>query len=222
MKTSTDSKAGTLAVSLANSLALIPGNTSPLVIGGLIAGLGLGFADSGLVLSCELLFMGITATLMATQMTRINARNATLLGAMMLLLGHGLAATSDNIKDLLVWRSIAGIGGGAVLASVNASIAASPNPARLYGIAHMAPPLIGSLVAFLMSRAIATSAHTGAYGILAVLTLLIIPVMIVFPDYRTKNLPTKAKALQNYGPGLALLLGIFITDGRHDGAFCLC
>ncbi len=45
---------GTFAICLANAIALVTGNTSPLIVAGLIAGLGLGEAGAGLVLTCEL------------------------------------------------------------------------------------------------------------------------------------------------------------------------
>ena len=47
------------AVCLAYTIALVPGNTSPLIVGGLIAGLGLGVADTGMILSYELILMGL-------------------------------------------------------------------------------------------------------------------------------------------------------------------
>lgn len=50
----------TLAVCLGYSIALIPGNTSPLIVGGLIAGLDLGVADSGMVFSFELILIIIS------------------------------------------------------------------------------------------------------------------------------------------------------------------
>ena len=137
-----------IAVCLGYSIALIPGNTSPLIVGGLIAGLGLGVAESGMVLSCELILMGIAAAGLATRMAFINARSACLLGAVLLLFGHGLAATASSIEQVLIYRSLAGIGAGIVLASVNATIAGSPNSPRLYGLTMMAPPLIGFVVAF--------------------------------------------------------------------------
>lgn len=200
----------TVAVCLAYTIALVPGNLSPLIVGGLIAGLGLGVADAGMILSIELLLMGITATGLATRISRIDARNACLAGAAILFLGHGFAATAGNLEEVIVWRSLAGVGAGVVLAAVNATIAGSSNPPRLYGLTLMAPPLIGAVVAFFMSRAIAAFAHAGAYGVLALLTLLVLPILVVFPDYRREAMSTQPEPLQNHGPGVALLLATFI------------
>lgn len=202
---------GTIAVCLANSIALIPGNTSPLVVGGLIAGLGLGVADAGLILSCELILMGIAATLLATQMARINTRTATLLGAVLVLTGHGFAAWAGTMEQVLVWRCIGGVGAGIVIAAVNATIAGAPNPHRLYGVALMVPPLVGAIVAFFMSRAIGEYAHAGSYGVLALLTFIVIPFLLAFPNYHEKVMSTGPEPLREYGPGMALLLGILIT-----------
>lgn len=204
-------KLSVLAVCLAYSIALIPGNTSPLMVGGLIAGLGLGVAETGMVLSCELILMGIAAAVLATRMALINARSACIPGALLLLLGHALAATASSIEQVLVYRSLAGIGAGVVLASVNTTIAGSANPARLYGLTMMAPPLIGFAVAFLMSRGIAAFAHAGSYGVLALLTLCVLPFLLAFPDYRKDTHSAPPEALKQFGPGIALLLTILIV-----------
>lgn len=210
---------GIVAVCLANAIALTPANTSPLIVGGLIAGLALGEASSGLVLTCELLLMGLAAACLATQIIRIDARMASLAGATLMLVGHGFAAASSGLQELLVWRSIAGIGAGVVLAVVNATIAGAPNPARLYGLALTVAPLIAAVTAVLMSRAVATFAHTGAYGVLALLTLLVIPMLTAFPSYREATESTRPEPLRNYAPGIALLIGIFIMGANMMAYF---
>ena len=204
-------KISTVAVCLAYTIALVPGNLSPLLVGGLIAGLDLGVAKTGMILSIELILMGIAAICLATRMSHIDARVACLTGAVILLLGHGVASLADSLGEVIAWRSIAGIGAGAVLAAVNATIAGAPNPPRLYGLALVAPPLIGSIIAFLMSRAIALFAHTGAYGVLALFTLIVVPVLVAFPDYRKEAMSARPAPLENHGPGIALLLATFIT-----------
>ena len=210
----------TLAVCLANAIALVTGNTSPLIVAGLIAGLGLDVAGAGLVLTCELLLMGIAATVLATQMTRVDARSASLAGATLLLIGHGFAAASSGIETIILWRCIAGVGAGIVLAAVNATIAGAPNPARLYGLALMVAPIIATITALAISRALGRFAHTGAYGVLALLTLIVIPVLLRFPDYRKSARSDQAPGpLTGYGTGIALLVGIFIMGASMMAYF---
>ncbi len=211
---------GTVAVCLANAIALVTANTSPLIVAGLIAGLGLGMAGAGLVLSCELLLMGIAATILATRMPRVDARSASLAGATLLLIGHGLAAASSGIEAIILWRCIAGVGAGVVLAAVNATIAGAPNPARLYGLALMVAPLIATVIAVAMSRAVGRFAHTGAYGVLALLSLIVIPVLLRFPDYRKRARSDQAPGpLADHGAGIALLVGIFIMGASMMAYF---
>jgi predicted MFS family arabinose efflux permease len=210
---------GVIAVCLGYSIALIPGNTSPLLVAGLIAGIGLGLSETGMVLSCELILMGIAATVLATRMVLINARSACLTGAGLLLIGHALAATATNIEQILIYRSLAGVGAGIVLAAVNATIAGAPNPARLYGLTMMAPPVIGFVVAFAMSRGIAAFALTGAYGVLALFTLIVIPFLLAFPDYRNKDQSAPTEVLKEYAPGIAVLFMIFIMGSSMMAYF---
>lgn len=212
-------KPGTLAVCLAYSIALVPGNTSPLIVGGLIGGLDLGIADAGLVLSCELILMGIAATFSAPWMANGNARTAAIAGAIVLLSGHALAAGASGFTEILAWRALAGTGAGIVLAAVNASIAGAPNPPRLYGLALMAPPLLGFVITLLMSHHIAAAYHAGAYGVLAVFTLLVLPWLFFFPDYRKTSTFAKADPLTRLAPGIALLLAIFITGASMMAYF---
>jgi predicted MFS family arabinose efflux permease len=155
--------------------------------------------------------MGIAATILATRMTRIDARSASLAGATLLLIGHGFAAVSSGLEIIILWRCIAGVGAGVVLAAVNATIAGSPNPARLYGLALMVAPLIAAVIALAMSRAVGMFAHTGAYGLLAFVTLIVMPVLFGFPDYRRTAISDQPPGpLTGHGAGIALLLGIFI------------
>lgn len=212
-------KLAILAICLAYSIALIPGNTSPLIISGLISGLGLGIADSGRVLSCELAVMGIVATLLAPRMPLLNARRVCLAGALLQLTGHVLAAASNHPDLLLLYRALAGAGGGTVIAAVNATIAGAPNATRLYGLTMMAPPLIGALVALLMSRAIAAFAHAGAFGSLALLSLVALPFLFAFPDYRKKLADPEHSKLPYRGAGLALLLATFLTGASMMAYF---
>ena len=198
------------AVCLANSIAFVPSNTAPLIVAGLILGLGFNEADSGLVLTVELLLMGIAAMGLAAYMTRVKTRDASIAGAVLLLVGHSLAATAGSLEAILVWRGIAGFGAGIVLAAVNATIAGAPNPARLYGLALMVSPLIGTVTAFIMSRMVAAFAHAGAFGVLAVLTLLVFPMLWAFPDYRTQSATPKREPLPQRVPGVVLMIGIFL------------
>ena len=53
-------------------------------------------------------------------------------------------------------------------------------------------------------------AHTGAYGILALLSLAALPVLLAFPDYRREAMSARPGPLQNHSRGVALLLATFI------------
>ena len=182
-----------------------------MIVAGLIAGLGFNEAQAGLVLTAELLLMGIAAAGLAPWMDRLNARSVSLVGAFLLLVGHGAAAGAGSMWAIVLWRSVAGLGAGTVLAAVNATIAGAPNPPRLYGLALMTSPLVATVTALIMSsRTVAVLAHSGAYGVLAVLTLIIVPILIVFPEYRTQRTVPPPGALPERGPGIVLLIAIFL------------
>ena len=96
---------------------------SPLIIGGLIVGLSVGEMEAGTLITVELLVIGITSMILAPMMARLSHHVLAIAGAIVLILGHVLSSQSADISELYTWRVLAGLGGGCLVATVNAAIA---------------------------------------------------------------------------------------------------
>src|SRR5580704_5524787 len=81
---------------------------------------GINRAALGVVLSMELLGMGVGSILLGGIADRVG-RRYTVLGCLLIMtLGMALAATAHSILALSVWRVVTGLGIGGMLASLNA------------------------------------------------------------------------------------------------------
>jgi benzoate transport len=120
---------------------------------------GINRAALGVVLSMELLGMGIGSILLGGIADRAG-RRYTVLGCLLVMtLGMGLATTARSILALSVWRVITGLGIGGMLASLNAIASEFANARRrdlcvsLMAIGYPLGAIVGgSIAAVLLSR----------------------------------------------------------------------
>ena len=94
---------------------------------GIAAEWGIDRAALGLVLSMELIGMGVGALVVGNVADRIGRRPTILLSLVIVSLGMALAATASGVTLLSVYRFATGIGIGGILASVNAMAAEFSN-----------------------------------------------------------------------------------------------
>ncbi len=111
---------------------------SPLIIGGLIVGVGIGEIEAGGLITVELLMIGVTSLVLAPLMVRIPHHLLAITGALTMILAHTLSTQVTDMSGLYPWRILSGLGCGCLVATVNASIAQARSPVRLYGLAWAA------------------------------------------------------------------------------------
>ncbi|CAH2398574.1 MFS transporter [Mesorhizobium ventifaucium] len=166
---------------------LVP-QMSPFVIAGLMAGLSLSERDSGLVVSAEFLTLAATAIAIAPVLPRLSYRRVGLVAAALTLLAQGASTFSASWTSLVLLRSLAGVGEGALYA-VSLSIVASHcrNPDRVYGYFQVVWAL-GSAGLFAVGGEVtAAFAHRGILGLIAGVTLALAPLLFLVPDVRAKT-----------------------------------
>jgi benzoate transport len=81
---------------------------------------GINRAALGVVLSMELLGMGIGSIVLGGVADRVGRRHTVLGCLMVMTLGMAMATTAHSVADLSAWRVITGLGIGGMLASLNA------------------------------------------------------------------------------------------------------
>lgn len=120
---------------------------------------GINRAALGVVLSMELLGMGIGSILLGGIADRVGRRHTVLGCLLVMTFGMALAITAHSILALSVWRVITGVGIGGMLASLNAIASEFANARRrdlcvsMMAIGYPLGAIIGgSIAAILLSR----------------------------------------------------------------------
>jgi benzoate transport len=94
---------------------------------GIAADWGVQRGALGIVLSMELLGMGIGAFTLGGLADKIGRRHTILICLFFMLIGMALASTAGSIMELSAWRVITGLGIGGMLAATNATVAEFAN-----------------------------------------------------------------------------------------------
>jgi hypothetical protein len=120
---------------------------------------------------------------------------------------------------MFAWLAVLGLGIGLLLAALNAIVASTATPDRLFGLAFMAAYGVTALMVFIMAPAIARAGHTGAYGVLAMLTLLSLPILRFLPRGEDPPNCAAAGAVKSWRGGLFLLSGIAVIGTAMMGFY---
>ena len=202
----------TLAICAGNAGAYAIVNTSPLTLGALKQGLGLDAAAAGALLTAALLTMGGVALAVAPLLTGARKRRAALAGAGILVSGEVAAALCESGSWMTLWMLFIGLGTGVLLAAINAIIATTAAPDRLYGYALTSAYAIAALLVFGLAPAIEVAGHHGAFAVLAAFSLALLPLLRGLPleAVAWQRTPAAVGALPSRRGGLALLVGLFV------------
>ena len=207
--TSRDPLRHILSTCAAQALAFSPAILSPLTVGGLINGLGIGEVEAGALVTAELLVMGITSILVAPVSVRIPYRLLALAGGILLLAGHACAATAAGLAELYPWRFVAGVGCGCLAAAVNAAIAQARAPDRLYGLAWAAGYTFIAIMAVVITESNDLVTYDIVFRSLAITTLIFLPLLWFVPDHGNASASLSLPS-DSIRAGSLLMIGIIV------------
>lgn len=195
----------------AAGVALIGSNTVPLVVGAMIDGLGVGPQAAGLLAGVEIGGVAVGALLLAPLMATRSRRAVALCGAA-IVLGAELASVRAPYPALLLPRALAGFGQGLVLAALNAALARSVDPDRLYARVAVIGGLLAAILLSLLPIPIERFAHVGAFVSLAALVACSLPFLLWLPrapaSVSSIDVPGRAGRARRFV--LALLAGVLL------------
>ncbi len=154
----------------------------PLQIGALIQSLDLNEAQAGTIATAELTALALSLFAIAPRISSLSKRRLALIGGIIVVLGHGLSATSDSYIALILYRALTGIGAGMVLAAGNAIVAGCQNPQRMFAIIFAVGQMQAAGFLICLPEFISRFAHTGIYGFLAIWTLIMLLLLRLIPE----------------------------------------
>jgi len=147
---------------------------------GIAAAWGVSPAALGVVLSMELIGMGLGSLLLGGIADQLGRRPTVMACLAVMAIGMFMATTSGNVFELSAWRIVTGFGIGGMLSSINALVAEYSNRRRRnFCIAAMSTGYsIGGVVGgFFASRLLEVFDWRSTFYLGAVATLLFIPVI---------------------------------------------
>ncbi len=200
-----------VAVCAGNACAYAVVNTTPLVLGALMEGLGLDEAAAGILMSAALSTMGIAALASASLLSGARKRRAALTAALILVAGETAAALTDTGTWMTLWMLVIGLGAGVLLAALNAIIAATDAPDRLFGYALTSAYAVAALLVFGLAPAIDLADHHGAYAALAAFSLGSLPLLRGLPQESATWRAVHVCASARMPGGLSLLVGALLA-----------
>jgi predicted MFS family arabinose efflux permease len=137
-----------VASAAAYSMATIGWWLQPSLIHEVMLRFSVGESAGGLVASAEIAMIAVCSALFAKFIGRFSFLQIALFGITVCLLGGGFSLSADTYHQLLISRSITGVGEGAMLAVASAALANFRDPDRAYGVINVASILFCSAAVF--------------------------------------------------------------------------
>ncbi len=157
----------------------------PIFVGAMIDHLGFSARDAGLIAAVELTSMGAATLTMTVLVNRWNRRAIVFAGLAIFLIGNLLASLvgsgADAFLPLAIARALSGMGSGILLSTMKATVAATRNPVRIFGIYSIVLLVVASVAFPSMPLVLAKWGTTGAYLVAATLVLPGLALLRWFP-----------------------------------------
>jgi predicted MFS family arabinose efflux permease len=145
----------------------------PLIVGALIDDFRFSATQAGFVAGIELAGVGIAAFVVASLGASWNRRHVILTGATLGILGSVVPVLTEGYVSILTARLIAGTGCGLIASVVLAVIGTTRDPDRTFGRYYLFSFVGGALFMLIGGIVISHFRVTGAYGLLAMMLMLV-------------------------------------------------
>lgn len=165
------------------TIGMLPVNLLPILVGSWIKHLGASPAGAGAIGALELGAMALAAMLLSVRIHAISRRRIAVCAGLLVLSAHLASIQVTDLRWLLLLRGLAGLGEGALLGTVAATISGSRDPERLYAWVAIAGSFIAVAMWLVVPVVVARAGAAGAFGAMAFLTALCVPFYAGLPSH---------------------------------------
>lgn len=163
------------------SVAILVFSIVPVMVGVLMDRQSLTASQAGLVSGMDMLGAVIPGFLLGAVLPRSEKRTLLAVGCVALAIGNLLSLTVNGFSELLLTRTVSGLGAGFLFACANAMLASNPDPVRAYGLASVGGTILGAFMLFALPFLIGRFDTPGFYLPLAVLAATCIALVVRAP-----------------------------------------
>jgi len=183
----------------------------PMIVGGLIDSHGLSEQQAGNIAAAEGMGVVITSIIASFWIRRVSWVKALIVSMSLTALLHGISANLSDYIALLCIRFLAGLSAGAIFAVTVAALGDNREPDRAFGIAQAVQGAL-MFAAFAAAPSLLQNwTVSGLYYMLAAASILMIPIVIKFPDSGIDHTVLPQQSEQASGATVLIWLGLFAS-----------
>ena len=173
--------------------------------------------EIGTIATLELFSISIVSILISRNTHRINRRLVFILAAIIVALGHSLTIYAPDLNTVFIARIISGIGSGAIVATIMATIAKAQNAQMTFALLNSGVGAAGVLLSLVIPRIISIYGMDGAYFIHLVFSLLAF-LFILFISFEKDSSEEKTTLKPYKGKlGWIAMFGVAFAFFAHGG-----
>lgn len=173
----------------------------------------------GFVATIETLFIAISSKSLSRIVNKVNRKNFFLIASLLVMLDNLLTIFSLELNLLIVSRMIAGLGSGAIVATVVATIARGSNGQMTFALLNSGVGVMGIMLPFLLPIIIKSNGMEGAYSLHFLISLMTLFFLyLITLDDRESDEISSLESYQGVSGWIAML-GTALIFLAHAGMF---
>jgi MFS transporter, DHA1 family, inner membrane transport protein len=208
------------SVVIGSGIALLALLTGPLLVSEYIVELGVSESRAGMIMSMEMAGFTLGSAILFGVLGK-DWQKITTVSLIFMVIGNGLFLLVTNQGAFIIFRFIAGIGEGLLMAMTIQVIALMRNPDRIYGLWTAGQLVFGILGLLLFPTVIALGGLKAVFMIWALLALILFITVKYYPLARTANNVeiNSITSGRKFILGILGLIGLFIYYSGQTGVW---
>ena len=173
--------------------------------------------EIGTIATLELFSISLVSIIISRNTHRINKRLVFIFAAIIVAIGHTLTIYASDLNMVFLSRIIAGIGSGAIVATIMATIARAQNAQMTFALLNSGVGAAGVLLSLVVPRIIASSGMDGAYFVHLIFSLLAFLFILIIPFSESSSQEDIVKGQYKGKAGWIAMFGVAFAFLAHGG-----